>query len=213
MRPPQQRPASKPMRVFVVEPPASVVTWDDANRHLRLDGDISDKDYVESLIAAATGSIDGPQGWLGRALGPQTLEARFDRFDRCDAGIRLPYGPIIDIVSIQYVDGDGVIATIDAGAYEIAGDVVSPVFGGSWPSAAWRSEAVRVRYRAGYVADPTADPLVPALPAPIKAAILLMLGDLYTNRQTTAVGTATGIGAIPMSLTVQSLLSPFRVWF
>lgn len=198
------------MRVFVVEPPVPVVTWDDANQHLKLDGDTDQQAYVESLIAAATGNLDGPDGWLGRALGPQTLEARFDRFDRCDAGIRLPYGPIIDIVSIQYVDGDGVIATIDAGSYEIAGDVVSPVFGGVWPSAAWRSEAVRVRYRAGYVADPTADPLVAALPAPIKAAILMMVGDLYRNRDTVAFTTTM---AIPMSAAPPALLSPFRMWF
>lgn len=47
------------------------------------------------------------------------------------------------------------------------------------------------------------------MPAPIRAAILLMVGDLYRNRDTTAVGT---ISKIDMSTTVENLLAPFRVF-
>ena len=85
------------MRVIVITPPAPVVTWEEADQHLRLDGDDEQREMVERLIAAATQHIDGPDGWLGRALGLQTLEARMCGF--CDL-IRLSYQPIVDVVSV-----------------------------------------------------------------------------------------------------------------
>ena len=57
------------MRVFVVTPPEPVVSIDEAKDHLRVDGDGEDA-LIEGLVAAATGHIDGPNGWLGRAIGP-----------------------------------------------------------------------------------------------------------------------------------------------
>ena len=40
-------------------------------------------------------------------------------------------------------------------------------------------------------------------------AILLMVGDLYRNRETTGQG-ASPLGSIPMSTTVEALLAPYR---
>ena len=59
--------------------------------------------------------------------------------------------------------------------------------------------------------DPDADPLEPNVPAPIKQAILLMVGDMWHARATVATGAA--MQAVPMSTTVQNLLSPFQVYF
>ena len=71
---------------------------------------------------------------------------------------------------------------------------------------------MRVRYTAGYVADPTANPLVAAIPAPIRAALLLMTADLYSNRETVETGVRAAAVAVPMSTTVETLLSPYRVF-
>ena len=51
--------------------------------------------------------------------------------------------------------------------------------------------------------------LLVALQAPILAAVKLMVGDLWRNRDTVAIGQ---VSQIPMSTTVEALLSPFRVW-
>lgn len=191
------------MRPFVVIPPTEpVVTWEEADAHLELDGDLSKKTYVESLVAAASGHIDGPDGWLGRALGVQTIEARLDNFD-CGS-IRLPYKPVIDIVSVHYATPGGNIALIDPDQYELLGPSLVPVFGKVWPAANWQREAVRVRYRAGYDGEEGR-----IMPAPIKQAILLMVGDLYKFRETSAAG---AFSAVPMSTTVERLLAPFRVY-
>lgn len=211
------------MRVIVITPPDPVVVWEELDAHLRLDGDETQRTYVESLIAAATALIDGPAGWLGRALGPQTLEARFDAFwehrrhpgvqvRSCPGEIRLPFPPVIDIVSVKYIDLSGVEQTISSSAYELRGCELAPVYGTSWPMPRWQPEAVRVQFRAGYAEDLTADPLVPAVPAPVSAAIKLMVGDLYANRETVLDARANAAVAIPMSTTVEALLAPYRIY-
>lgn len=199
------------MRVVVITPPAPVVTWEEADDHLRLDGDEDQRQLVERLTAAATGHIDGPQGWLGRALGLQTLETYLPSFGV--VSIVLPYPPAVDIVSIDYVDAVGESVTMAPGEYEIRGELLRPVWPKSWPSAQWRgcdAETVRIQYRAGYAIDANADPVVPNVPEPIKQAILLMVGDMWHSRATIATGTV--MQAVPMSATVDRLLSPFRLY-
>lgn len=177
------------MRVFVVTPPDPVVSLEEAKVHLRVDG--SDEDaLILGYIAAATGHIDGPDGWLGRAIGIQTLEMREDVFRDC---MRLQYGPIVDIQSVKYLDGAGVEATVAEADYEVRGWLIGSSFGKRWPSVLSQPESVRIQYRAGYE----------TLPPAIRAAILLMVGDLYEKRETTAV---------QMSTTVENLLASFRVY-
>lgn len=198
------------MRVIVITPPAPVVTWEEADQHLRLDGDEEQMEMIERLVKSATQHIDGPDGWLGRSLGPQTLEARMSGF--CDI-IRLPYRPVIDIVSVLYLDGQGQPQPVDADAYELFGHELGTAWGKSWPTpGAYRgyAETVRIQYRAGYAVTPVADPPVAAVPEPIKQAILLMVGDLWHSRATFATGA--NMQAVPMSTTVETLLSPFRVY-
>lgn len=190
------------MRTFVVTPPEPVVTWEEAEKHLRLAGDEDERSTVEAMIAAATAHIDGPRGWLGSAIGVQTLEACMPAFGMCRS-IALPYPPAIDVVSLEYVDGLGGVVTVDEADYELRGSILRPAFGKSWPTARWDGadgETVRVRYRAGYE----------TVPAPIRAAILLMVGDLFAARETFAPGT---VNAVPMTMTVDNLLAPYRRWY
>ncbi len=185
------------MRAVVITPPAPVVTWGDADKHLKLSGDTSQQGEVEAMIAAATATIDGPDGWLGRALGAQTIEVRLDRFDVF--GIILPFPPLISVENVKYLDTTNVEQTLDETEYELLGPRLVTAHGTTWPGSLCRPEAVRVTYRAGYASIPT----------PIRAAILLMVGDLYRYRETAMM--VSGM-AVPMSTTVERLLSPFRVF-
>ncbi|WP_109808413.1 head-tail connector protein [Sphingosinithalassobacter portus] len=193
------------MRVIVVTPPEPVVSWADADAHLKLDGDVTQQAIVEGYIASATEHVDGPvapDGGLGRALGVQTLEARFDRAE-IGSHILLPFPPAIELVSVTYLDADGEEQVADLADFELLGRDLIPV-GSSWPwsDGSTRREAVRIRYDAGYT----------TLPAPIRAAILLMVGDLYANRETVTVGASVQARGIPMSTSVSNLLNPFRVY-
>lgn len=187
------------MRVRVITRPDPVVTWEDAEQHLSLGGDVTQKTQVEAMIAAATANLDGPGGWLGRAIGAQVLEAYADSFG-CGE-ITLPYPEIVGVLSVTYVDANGDDQVIDASDYRLVGDTLIPAYGKSWPSPRSQPEAVRIEYDAGYEEGD------PAL-AVIRAAILLMVGDLYRFRETTVAGTIAT--AVPMSMTVKNLLDPLR---
>lgn len=185
------------MRTVVVVPPDPVVTWEEADAHLRLDGDDTQQPYVESLIAAATAHVDGPNGILGRAVGEQTLELRMCGFPR--ASLILPYGPVGEVESVKYLDADGAEQTAETSLYEQTGDVLRLAYNQTWPSPRGDAESVRIRYTAGWATED--------VPAPIKAAILLMVGHWYRNRQ--AVATDQSVTETPMG--VDALLAPYRV--
>lgn len=193
------------MIVRVVTPPAAaVVSLELAKSHLIVEHD-EDDTLIGAYVEAATATLDGPDGWLGRALGVQTLEARLDGFvpwASCDGLIGLPHAPLISITSVKYDDEDGVEQTFPADKYSLDPDGVLLAYGEAWPTTRRRRGAVRIEYEAGYVDD--------AIPAPIRSAILLMVGDLYANRETVVVGP--GAAKVPMSTTVEHLLAPFRRW-
>ncbi|WP_296221167.1 head-tail connector protein [uncultured Sphingomonas sp.] len=184
--------------VVVATAPAPVISLAEAKQHLKVSHSAEDA-LIEGMVAAATQTIDGPEGWLGRAVGVQTLEARFSLlFDR--PSLRLPYPPVVELLTVRYLDRSGAERSADPADFDLYGDAVSPA-GSTWPweGASFRPDAGRITYRAGY----------DTLPAPIRVAILLMVGDLYRNRESTA---AVAMSKVPMSTNVEALLSPFRVY-
>jgi uncharacterized phiE125 gp8 family phage protein len=186
------------MPVRVITPPASpVVALADAKKHLRVEHD-DDNDYIETLVAAATGWLDGPAGWLGRALGVQVLELIADEFGTCP--IALPFPPHISMTSVKYIDAAGVETTIVNTDYELVDGFLRPVWGTSWPSARCQSDAVRIRYQAGNTGND--------IPKAIKVAILMLVAQWYETRETVAIGAAVA----DMPFAVEALLSPYRVY-
>jgi len=187
------------MRVFVVTPPQPVVSLEEAKSQLKVSGTGEDT-LITGYIAAATQTLDGPGGWLGRALGVQTLEARFDLMPPADRTVDLPFPPAIDLVSAKYLDSNDAEQTADLADFELLGNELIPAASAfPWEGGSLRREAGRVQYRAGYE----------TIPAPIKAAILLMVGDLYRFRETASVFQ---MSEVPMSTSVLALLNPLRVW-
>lgn len=124
---------------------------------------------LTGLIAAATQQIDGPSGWLGRAIGMQTLELQRCDFPGGNGWIALPYPPTIGVVSIAYDDTLGVEQTVDPASYHLRGGALALRTGFRWPSTFGDPASVRIRYEAGYA----------EVPALIKTAVQLMVGSLY----------------------------------
>lgn len=184
------------MRAQVVVAPRPIVSLDLVKSHLRVLHTRED-DLIAAYIEAATAHIDGPGGWLGRALGVQTLEVRADVFRDC---MRLPCPPVVDIVSVKYLDAAGSEISILPSEYEVQGSLLGSAFGKRWPSVLAQPGSVRIRYRAGYEQVPPA----------ITAAVLLMVHDLFENRGTALTGVSAS--AVPMSTTVENLLNPFRIY-
>lgn len=192
------------MRIFVITPPPRIVSAADAKAHLRVDDDAEDA-LIQAFSDAAQAHIDGPDGWLGRSIGKQTLELR-----RCGfpTWIELPFGPVRSVASVKYVDPDGIEQTLDPSAYVVHGDIIACAHGVTWPGLRSERENIRIRYEAGYP-DTVGDAPKSTVPAPIVAAIKLMIADLFENRASVAPGARP---KIDMSTTVERLLMPFKVW-
>jgi len=123
-----------------------------------------------SLIAAATSYLDGPKGYLGRAIITQTWELHLDDFS---SAIRIPLGPVASVSSVKYYDTAGTLQTIASTDYAV--DLIStdawivPVSTYSWPTVAAGINNVVIQFVAGEATAPEA----------IKAAILMLIGQWF----------------------------------
>lgn len=102
------------MHALVVTPPQPIVSLVQAKQHLRVEHG-HDDEYIADLVAVATSWLDAPDGWLGRALGLQTLEVVVPAClwpgDR-----RLPFPPLVEMVSeVPAADGLTVAVRFRAG--------------------------------------------------------------------------------------------------
>ncbi|KKC27306.1 head-tail connector protein [Sphingomonas sp. SRS2] len=186
------------MRVIVVTPPDPVVTFAEAKARLRLGN--SEQADVESMIAAATEMFDAGTGWLGRAIGEQVLELRCDRFTDGDGDpVKLPYPPVAAIVSVKYLDSAGVETTLPSSDYDLIGEELWPAHDAVFPTMLGRREALRIRYSAGY----------DDVPAAIKNAILLAVGDIYRFRETLSMTT---VDELPSAASIGNLLANIRIY-
>ncbi|RWC28815.1 hypothetical protein [Mesorhizobium sp.] len=158
------------MRARVIIPPDPIVTSAD------IAGAGAGNAAVDALIQAVTEDIDGPGGWLGRSLGPQTIELFVSSWDFCR---RLPYGPIIDIDGITYIDSDGNEQPVDGGSYEKVGDCI--LFAPSWSAPdllVTRPLPVRIQYQAGYDGEDISGGGTGAVPERARQAIILSVQHL-----------------------------------
>lgn len=184
---------------LVTAPAIEPVTLSEAKRHLRVDHTEEDQ-LILSLIAAARVHIEYTATW--RALITQTFDGWIDRF--CDV-IELPFSPLQSVTSITYIDAVGVEQTLSASVYSVVvAAIVGRVelaYGKSWPTTREVSNAVKIRFVAGY-GSAASD-----VPEPIKQGLLMLIGHLYENREMSA---PVQLHTIPFS--ADALLRPYKVW-
>lgn len=186
--------------VRTVAPTDTPVSLAEAKAHLRVDADNQDDDaLIQGLLDAATDHLDGYAGILGRCLVAQTWALRLSAFP-CE--IELPLGPLISVTGITYLDPDGATQTLATSVYEVI-DGPAPLVvlkhNQSWPSIRSRARSVTVTFVAGWATRAS-------VPSAIKAAILLLIGHWYANREAVAAGP----NASELPLGVTALLAPYR---
>lgn len=194
---------------LITAPAVEPVTLTEAKLHLRVDHTDDDL-LIAGLITAAR---EYCETWTARAFVQQTWELVIDEFpSEPDSGIVLPKPPLQSVTSVVYDDTGGIEQTVGTIDYEVdtasePGWVVPSLSG--WPSTFEGINAVRIRFVAGY-APGTNSPIDYAanVPASIKAAIKLHLGQLYENREDMIVGT---VAYIQPSGGLKSLLRQHRV--
>jgi uncharacterized phiE125 gp8 family phage protein len=113
------------------------------------------------------------------------FDGRIFDYDIRQGKISLPFPVLQTVDSIQYVDVNGVLQTLDPSQYVVddAGQpgAVMPAPNTYWPATQSVANAVRINYTAGY-GDST------KVPSSICAWILMRVGALYENREEIVVG-------------------------
>lgn len=185
--------------VVATAPTQEPVSLDEARRHLR-DPDVSQDPLIQALISAARQHIEKV---CERALMPQAWRLSLNTFP-CGE-VLLPGGLVRSITTVAYTDANGVGQTLSAGSgYQADLDsqparLLPPAAGGSWPATqSDKANAVQITYETGY-ADAA------KVPAPIKAALLLIVGDLFELREAGVLGTT-----VQDNPAVNRLLLPFK---
>lgn len=178
---------------LVTAPTAFPVTRDQAKAHLRVDTD-DDNTSIDAFIEAAT---DVAESFQGRALIDQTWDLYLDAWPaavwsgvRQVYEIRIPKPPLLEVVGLFNLDSAGAEQPVDSGLYTVdtanePGRIV--LKSGSWPTLPDLANAVRVRFRAGYV-DNSSSPAVGSVSKATFAAILIIVADLYANRESVVIG-------------------------
>lgn len=204
------------MATVVIVPPQPLVTPAD------IAGSHSNDDIaVAAMIEAVTEGIDGPSGWLGRCLGAQVLEQQ-----QCDfTNLIIRFPPVIEIVSIEFVDRQGVVWFIPPENYRLVRSSVQPEIRSAprfrWPTdLAPDPDAVRIRYKAGYDGSEG----VGDLPKRARQAVILATQQMLTSfgpsgnvrsEDVEGVGTTQYLDADKVAAVVEvateSLLSTLRV--
>lgn len=211
------------MGIKLITPPTDEpFTIAEAKAHLRAPAGTDEDDLIGALIAAARTRVEED---IQRALITQTWELTRDWFDApsviasstttqpAATAIALPYSPVNALKFISYVDSNGATQYLhdELGSPTLTGNVVldthsiparvAPIAGGSWPATATRINAVTIRYEAGYGANGD------AVPAPIRQAILMLLGHWYENREAINIGNISS----ELPLAAQWMLEPYRL--
>ena len=188
-----------PIPVCVAPPAVDPVSLAEVKKHLRIEHSEEDT-LIPAYISAAVSHLDGWSGVLGRCLVTQDWEERFERF----GGVfRLVLGPVAEIVSIIVHSIDGATRTLAPETYvlrvDALGAFVAPAGGTGWVTSSG-DDSIVIRYRCGTEAA--------KVPAAIRGAILLMVGDLYRYRETVALGPSSSIA---MAADVAAMLAPYRL--
>jgi hypothetical protein len=113
--------------------------------------DASEDAKFEDAIKEAYYRLDGPLGWLNRAILEQQWVGVVDRFD--DA-IELPLPPLVSVDLIRYRDVDGAWQTLSSDAYGFSTfglmGVVHCKSGASLPAVTKEPGGVEITFTCGY---------------------------------------------------------------
>jgi uncharacterized phiE125 gp8 family phage protein len=179
------------------------VSLAEARAHLRLDQTTEDA-YVELLIAAARERVEQD---THRKLCTQTLDYFCNHFP-CSGVLEIPTAPVSAITSVNYTV-EGVAETAFSSTYYNTDIVSEPArivltTSASWPTGTLKTvNAVRVRFVAGYADG--------SCPQALRAAMLLLIGHLFENREAVTLGQTAVINSKPLEMGYAALVNPWRL--
>lgn len=190
--------------IKTVQPTAEPVTLAEAQLHLRLDTEGSppshpDDTLVQTLITAAR---ENAEQYTGVTIAQATYQVKSAVTNE---EINLQTYPVTSVASVTYEDSDGTTQTVSADDYYVD-NFQRParlIFKRNSPA-----YDTTVTFTAGYTDNDSPNPF--PCPSVIRAAILLMVGNLYENRESVAQN-ATSLEPYERPQSYLYLLNPHRI--
>ncbi len=139
----------------------------------------SNEAHDPQLLRLVTAARQFVERRLNRQLITATWNLALDRFPYGNEPVLLPMAPLASVTSITYLDGNGDSQTWSSSNYRVStarepGRIV-PIVGATYPTTYNTTDAITVRFVAGYGA-------ASAVPEGIKAAILLLVNHWFEER-------------------------------
>jgi uncharacterized phiE125 gp8 family phage protein len=212
-------------------PAGEPVTVAEAKAHLRVD--IADDDALIGMLIVAARL--GAENVCRRAFVTQAWDLYLDSFpkytyygvapgyvpvDQLPSGwmsmrnyavrfrggkIDLPFPPLQSVDTVKYTDIAGTVQTLAPNLYVVdpisEPGCITPAPDTYWPDTQNRVNAVQISFTTGYG-------LAAAVPAGLKAWILMRVAALYANREEISVGKSIVALELPF---VDRLLDPYRI--
>lgn len=194
--------------ILYTAPTLEPITVEDLMLHIKDDSETGiEADYLAGIVTSAREHVEDI---TRRALLTQTWDFYLNGWPLANY-IKLPLGNLASVTSVSWKDDDGTETTLTVTTDYLAemngdqcGKIVLP-YGESWPSGTlYPSKPIKVRFICGW----TTRALVPYK---IKAAILMIAADLYSNRESQMLGNPNSL-AYQENITVQRLLASARLW-
>jgi hypothetical protein len=185
---------------IITAPTFEPLTVADVSEYLRLDDSPTDTLLISALITAARQHLEN---YLNRYIAQQTVELALTGWsDKIDLS-----APLQSVSSVKYLDVNGVEQTLAANQYVIDNysepAVIYPAYNVTYPNLYDQENNVKIRYVVGFTSGGSPD--TNPLPDTLKFAMMLIIGDLYSNRE------AGGEKAYQVNPTVQNLLQFYRL--
>lgn len=156
--------------------PELLVTVERAKEHVKAETDEEDA-LIEGYIRAAMDGLEGYDGSLGRCLVEQTWTLYLPAFPTSGC-LALPLPPLLDVVSIKYIDAAGAEQVLDPASYGCRPGPKSDVYlrnGFAFPVTATDPRAVAIEFKAGYGPPDS-------VPQRYHHAVLVMVAEAYEKR-------------------------------
>lgn len=152
----------------VQDPTTLPVSLADAKSWLNI-GFEDDDSLLVTMIESVASMIEGPNGY-GIALTAQQYDLYFDAFSY---EFEIPIHPVVSVESISYESSGS--QTLSSSFYEVDTILgrIRLADGQSWPAVDLVYNPVKIRVNVGYT----------SLPKNLQAAVALMLGYRYENRE------------------------------
>lgn len=172
----------------------------EVSEYLRLDDSPTDSYLISGLITAARQHLEN---YLNRFIAVQTVETALTGWqDKMALS-----APLQSVTSVKYLDENGAEQTLNPNQYIVdtysEPAVIYPAEGVTYPALYNVENNVKIRYVVGFTSGDSPDNN--PLPNPLKFAMMLIIGDLYANRE------AGGEKAYQVNPTVQNLLHFYRL--